>query len=124
MVEYASYPEPSTIPQLETVEETEAMLQELAKDNEMVSVFWDRGWGDAGNPLEITIIVNGNGQMPKALINGEIYDDLRKRGVIDRNSLQTYKARKVHDFCSRWDRSRVKEAGEVVVTHRGNSNTA
>ncbi|HEY2086318.1 MAG TPA: hypothetical protein VGH54_09865 [Mycobacterium sp.] len=108
MVEYASYPDPSTIPQLETAAEAEALLQELAQTNEWVSVFWDRGWGDVGTPLEITIIVDGNGQQPKALINAEIYNDLREREVIDRNTLQTYKARKLHDFCNPDDRSRVK----------------
>lgn len=112
MVEYASYPASSTIPQLETSAEAEEMLQELAQSNEWVSVFWDRGWGDVGNPLEITIIVDGNGQMPKALIDATIYEDLRQREVIDRNTLQTYKARKLHDFCSSYDRSRVKAADQ------------
>jgi hypothetical protein len=112
MVEYASYPEPSIIPQLETAAEAEALMQELAQTNEWVSVFWDRGWGDSGQPLEITIIVDGNGQMPKALIDKEIYDGLREAGLIDPNSLQTYKARKLHDFCNPDDRSRVKAADQ------------
>lgn len=107
MVEYASYPEKSTIPQLETTAEAEALLQELAQSHEAVSVFWDRGWGDSGQPLEITIIVDHNGQMPKALIDKEIYDDLRQRDLIDENSLVTYKARRIHDFCGPDDRSRV-----------------
>lgn len=110
MVEYPSYPEPSTIPDLETSAEAEAMLQELAQSHEWVSVFWDRGWGDSGQPLEVTIIVDGNGQMPKALINRKIYDDLRERGVISPNSLQTFKARKLHDFCGPDDRSRVRQS--------------
>lgn len=112
MVEYASYPKPSTIPQLETPAEAEALLQQLAQGNKWVSVFWDRGWGDVGNPLEITIIVDGNGQMPKALIDKPIYDDLQARGIIDRNTLQTFKARKLHDFCGPEDRSRVKAADQ------------
>lgn len=104
LVEYPSYPEPSTIPELESAAEAEDLLAELGSVHEWVSVFWDRGWGDSGQPLEVTIIVDGNGQMPKALLNREIYEDLLERGVIRDNSLQTFKARKLHDYCSPEDK--------------------
>ena len=113
MVEYASYPEPSVIPQLETVAEAEALMRELAETHEWVAVFWDRGWGDLGEPLTVTIIVDGNGQQPKALIDGAIYDGLCEAGLIDKNGLQTLKARKLHDFCSPDDRSQIYSAPEI-----------
>lgn len=63
---------------------------------EWVSVFVDRGWGQ--NPLEITIITDGNGQKPHARLTKETKDELLRMRRIRPNSLRTYKARKIHDF--------------------------
>lgn len=94
------YPDSYEIAVCESAQEAEDLLGELASTHEWVSVFWDRGWGDSGQPLEISIIVDGNGQNPKALLDKEIYRELLDSGVIRPNSLQTFKARKLHDFCS------------------------
>lgn len=94
---YRGYPDAYEINVCETTQEAEDLLAELASTHEWVSVFWDRGWGDS--PLEISIIVDGNGQNPKAVISKEIYHDLLDLGAIRTNSLQTFKARKLHDYC-------------------------
>lgn len=86
------------VPTLTTVDETAATLTELAKTNEWVSVFWDRGWGDSGQTAEITIIVDGNGQQPKAHITADVYRALLDAGTIHPNSLNTFKARRLHDY--------------------------
>jgi hypothetical protein len=75
------------------------LLAELARDNDWVSVFWDRGWGDA--PLDISIVVDGNGQAPTARITPAVYSALLDAGTIRGNSLRTRKARRLHDYCSR-----------------------
>lgn len=100
---YSGYPDPYEITVCETALEAEDLLAELASTHTWVSVFWDRGWGDSGQPLEVSIIVDGNGQNPKALLDKEIYRDLLARGVIRDNSLQTFKARKLHDYCKDQD---------------------
>lgn len=102
---YRGYPDPYEIAVCETTVEAEDMLAELAGTHEWVSVFWDRGWGDSGQPLEVSIIVDGNGQNPKALLSREIYQELLDEGVIRANSLQTFKARKLHDYCSPEDKA-------------------
>lgn len=86
----------TTIPTLETTEAATAMLRGLAESHEWVSVFWDRGWGDA--PLEISIIVDGNGQHPKALITPDVYQELRDQKVIPANTLKTFKKRRLHNY--------------------------
>lgn len=86
------------IPTLTTITGARAMLEMLAEDHEWVSVFWDRGWRDSGQPLEISIIVDGDGQDPKAWITREVYQELLPTGTIQPNSLKTFKARKLHDF--------------------------
>jgi hypothetical protein len=86
------------IPTLTTVEEATNTLRELAETHDWVSVFWDRGWGDSGQTAEISIIVDGNGQQPKAWVTTEVYKQLVRRHVVGENTLMTYKARRVHDF--------------------------
>lgn len=87
-----------TTPTLTTTHGARTMLDHLAETHEWVSVFWDRGWGDSGEKAEISIIVDGNGQQPKAWITPEVYKDLRERGIVQPNSLKTFKARRVHNF--------------------------
>jgi len=100
---YKGYPDSYEIPVCESAQEAEDLLGELVSTHEWVSVFWDRGWGDSGQPVEISIIVGGNGQNPKALLDKEIYRELLDNGVIRPNSLQTFKARKLHDYCNEED---------------------
>lgn len=88
----------TNIPTLGTPSMAIAQLELLRKEHEWVSVFWDRGWGDSGQPLEISIIVDGNGQKPIAWITKEVYKELLATGVIEPNTLQTFKARRLHDF--------------------------
>lgn len=68
------------VPTLTTVDEAVSTLRDLAETNEWVSVFWDRGWGDSGQETEITIIVDGNGQQPKAHITADVYQALLDAG--------------------------------------------
>jgi hypothetical protein len=88
----------TTIPTLTTAADATALLEQLAADNEWVSVFWDRGWGDSGQKTEITIIVDGDGQHPKAHITADVYQALLNAGIIQPNSLNTFKARRLHDY--------------------------
>lgn len=110
----------TTVPTLTTTEEAHALLRELAETHDWVSVFWDRGWGDSGQVAEISIIVDGNGQKPKAFVTPEVYKELRDRKLIASNSLKTYKARRVHNFKAppppdTTDSDRRREASEQVV---------
>ncbi|RKR92642.1 hypothetical protein BDK92_7084 [Micromonospora pisi] len=87
------------VPTLSTVDAAITTLRELAETNDWVSVFWDRGWGDdPGRVTEISIIVDGNGQVPKARITPEVYAALLDQQVIPANSLKTFKARRLHDY--------------------------
>lgn len=88
----------TAVPTLTTVEDAHALLRELAESHDWVSVFWDRGWGDSGQTAEISIIVGGNGQEPKAFITPEVYRDLLAQKIVGENSLKTFKARRTHDF--------------------------
>lgn len=90
----------TTIPTLTTTEDATNLMAELAASNEWVAVFWDRGWGDSGQPVDISIIVDGDGQNPKAWITPDVYTELLKQHTIAPNSLQTFKARRIHDFKS------------------------
>lgn len=110
----------ATIPTLTTADEAHALLRELAEAHEWVSVFWDRGWGDSGQKAEIGIIVDGNGQQPKAWITPEVYAELRGQKLIAANSLKTFKARRIHDFKTppppdTTDSDRRRAASEKVV---------
>lgn len=84
------------IPTLTAVQDAHALLEDLAARHEWVSVFWDRGWGES--PLEISIIVDGDGQDPKAWITTDVYRALLDQKTIQPNSLATHKARKLHDY--------------------------
>lgn len=86
------------VPTLTTVDDVIALMQTLAGQYEWVSVFWDRGWGDNGEVAEISIIVDGDGQSPLAWLTREVYAELLRRQSIAPNSLNTFKARKLHDF--------------------------
>ena len=79
-------------------EQAVAMMARLAKTNKEVGVFVDGGWGDVGQHVERTIITDGNGQKPHAAITKETFDRLRAGGVLDGNSLVTYKARRYHQY--------------------------
>lgn len=85
---------------IETAKEAIDLMRELRKDskNVHIAVFWDRGWGDVGNAINISIIVNGNGQKPIAWITKEVYKELLTKRHIKPNSLRTFKARKCHDY--------------------------
>jgi hypothetical protein len=96
----------------ETTAEAEALMRRLAKDNEWVSVFWDRGWGDSGQVAEISVIVDHNGQMPKALLTPDIYKELQASNVIRGNTLQSFKARKIHDLSYCVERYEAKESAQ------------
>jgi len=89
-----------TIPTIISYHEAVDLLHELGRAHDWVSVFWDRGWGDSGERAEISIIVGGNGQEPKAWITPEVYRGLRDAKVIGENSYGGYKARRLHDFKS------------------------
>jgi hypothetical protein len=86
------------IPALGTSSMAISLLESLRKEHEWVSVFWDRGWGDSGQKVEISIIVDGNGQKPLAYITKSVYKELLASGAIEPNTLQTFKARRLHDF--------------------------
>lgn len=94
------FPHRDCIPVIDTTDAAETLLQQLrARDeNAWVSVFWDRGWGDAGTVTEISIIADGDGQWPYAYLTESVYERLVVSGVVAPNSLQTYKARKIHDY--------------------------
>jgi hypothetical protein len=86
------------IPTLTDVVDAEDLLRELAETHEWVSVFWDRGWGASGQVAEISIIVDGDGQQPKARITKSVYAALVDAGTVGENTLMTFKARRIHDF--------------------------
>jgi hypothetical protein len=85
-------------PTLTSADDAIVLMLRLAAEYEWVSVFWDRGWSDSGQPAEISVIADGDGQSPIAWITREVYAELLQRGLVDANSLQTMKARKLHDF--------------------------
>lgn len=84
------------VPTLTTVDEATALLAQLAETHDWVSVFWDRGWGES--PLEISVIVGGNGQDPKAYLTDDVYRALRAAEVIPPNTLKTFKSRRLHNY--------------------------
>jgi hypothetical protein len=59
-------------------------------------IFVDRGWGDTD--LSISIINDGDGQVPYGFISNETYELLIKNKALSVNILNTYKARKLHVF--------------------------
>lgn len=90
--------ETTDIPTITSYHEAVDLLHELGRTHDWVSVFWDRGWGDSGQKVEISIIVDGDGQNPKAWITPEVYRELRDAKVIGDNTYMGYKKRRLHDF--------------------------
>lgn len=88
----------TAIPTLTTVHDAHDLLRDLANSHDWVSVFWDRGWGDAGQSAEISIIVDGDGQQPRARITADVYEALTAARIVESNSLKTYKARRLHNY--------------------------
>jgi hypothetical protein len=72
------------------------LMESLIQKTNDVGVFLNKGWGDSS--LEITIIINGDGQNPLASINYDTYTKLLDSKIIGPNCLQTFKARKFHPF--------------------------
>lgn len=82
-------------------EEALLLLKELKKQYDCVQVFTDRGWGDDPEVSTIySIIIDGDGQNPKAYITEDTFNELKKNKVIGKNCLQTYKARTLHPCLS------------------------
>lgn len=79
-----------------TVDQAKTVLDQLAADHEWVSVFWNRGWGDS--PTDISIIVDGDGQNPRAQITRDVYTTLVSNQVIGANTYVGFKARRIHDY--------------------------
>lgn len=92
--------ETTDIPTLTTVADARTLLDQLAETHEWVSVFWDRGWGDSDQKAEISIIVEGDGQNPKAWITFDVYAQLTYGKVIGENTYMGYKKRRLHDYKS------------------------
>lgn len=90
----------SPIPILETAEAATSFLAALATQGfEWIAVFWDRGWGDdPQQTTDITVIQDGDGQLPLARVTPGVYRELCKSKVIAPNSLQTFKARRLHEY--------------------------
>ena len=86
------------IPTLGTVAEALEFMTELRGGYDDVAVFWDRGWGDSGQQAEITVIVDGNGQMPLARLGDGVYRDLVRDELVGANCYGGFKARRFHDF--------------------------
>lgn len=86
------------IPIVDTTDDAETLLQQLRARHGDVAVFWDKGWGDADTALEISVIVDGDGQWPYAYLTESVYERLVVFGVVAPNSLRTFKARKLHDY--------------------------
>lgn len=86
-------------PTLDTTAAAVDLMRALAAAGRpWVAVFWDRGWGDSGQVAEISIITDGDGQNPHAFLTPQVYELLRVQDIIEPNSLQTFKARKIHKF--------------------------
>lgn len=90
--------ETNTVPTITTVEDAHSLLKQLADSHDWVSVFWDRGWGDSGQKAEISIIVDGNGNDPKAMITTDVYRALLNQKIIGTDCYAGFKARRDHDF--------------------------
>ena len=84
------------VQELDYVQAKQLMRGIFRRESLDVGVFVDRGWGDA--PLQITIIVNGDGQRPVASLSRETYQQLLADGIVGENTLRTHKARKFHQF--------------------------
>jgi hypothetical protein len=86
------------IPALTSVTDAVEFMTALHRIHGDVGVFWDRGWGDDRQKTEITVIVDGDGQIPLARIDPDVYRDLVKDELIGENTYGGFKARRFHDF--------------------------
>jgi hypothetical protein len=85
-------------PTLTTVDEATALMRRLAARFGWVSVFHDRGWGDSDQKAEISIMVDGDGDMPAAWLTREVYAALVDQRIVGPDTYGGYKARRIHDF--------------------------
>ncbi len=76
--------------------EAASLMAKLANRFDDVGVFHDRGWGSA--PLEISIIVDGSGHTPIALLTEDVYGELFDQNMIGPNILHTAKVRRFHAY--------------------------
>lgn len=83
------------IPTLSYVTDAKQLLEELADNHDWVSVFWDKR--DRRTP-EISIIMDGDGQQPKAHITKEVYAALVDSGTVGEDTYSGFHARRIHDF--------------------------
>lgn len=95
---YAAVQKVRPTPTLTTTAEAVQLMADLSARFDDVGVFWDRGWGDHGEEAGISIIVDGDGQAPVAWLTDDVYDDLRSTSVIGPNVLNTFKARRFHEY--------------------------
>jgi hypothetical protein len=80
---------------LTAVTAAEAALNGLAEGHDWVSVFWDKR--DRRTP-EISIMVDGDGQDPKAYLTKEVYAALVDQRIVGENTYAGFHARRIHDF--------------------------
>lgn len=70
------------------------------QDGVEVAVFRDNGWGDdpesGGSAYDI--IMDGNGQISLGSMSKKCFDTLRYKGILEHNTLKTYKDRGYHRF--------------------------
>jgi hypothetical protein len=86
------------VPTLGTVADALEFMTALRQRYDDVAVFWDRGWGDSGGQAEITVIADGNGQMPLARLGDGVYRDLVADELVGADCYGGFKARRFHDF--------------------------
>jgi hypothetical protein len=70
----------------------------LAEQLKNPMIFWDKGWGDVGDSLQISLIDDGNGQKPFCFLTRETFDEIQKDGLLHNNSYIGFKARRIYDF--------------------------
>jgi hypothetical protein len=77
-----------------------SFLKEKLRDGVEVAIFRDNGWGDdpESGGSSYTIIVDGNGQISMGDISPKCFEMLLENGVIEHNTLRTYKDRGYHKF--------------------------
>jgi hypothetical protein len=80
---------------LTTVTAAEAALNGLAEGHDWVSVFWDKR--DRRTP-EISLMVDGDGQGPKAYLTKEVYAALVDQRIVGEDTYAGFHARRIHDF--------------------------
>jgi hypothetical protein len=88
----------TSIPTLATVTDAETLLDQLAAQHEWVSVFWDKR---GRHTPEISIIVDGEGQEPKAWITEDVH-----RSLISSDAVGEDTSAGPACFASRWSGTR------------------